>query len=80
MLTGWKAIAKHCGVSVQTIRNWKEKHGFPVYELPSGSVWSSEELIHEWGRRFAQLILTEEEDNDQNLFVDMLGIRDTAET
>jgi len=47
-LTGWKAIANHCGVHLSTARRWYYCHGMPVYSLPSGGVAAFPEELEMW--------------------------------
>lgn len=36
MLTGWKSIAQHFGVSVRTVKRWHYEHDMPVLYTPTG--------------------------------------------
>jgi hypothetical protein len=52
MLTGWKAIANHMGVSVGTAKKWYKLKGLPVCRGPNNVPISFEELIMDWAMNY----------------------------
>ncbi len=47
-LVGLRTIAKFMGVSERTIRRWRDQHGMPVGNVPSGHVIASKQSIRDW--------------------------------
>ena len=47
-LVGLRAIASYMGVSERTIRRWRDQHGMPVGNVPSGHVIASKQSIRDW--------------------------------
>lgn len=58
-ITGWKCIAKFCGVSIDTVRRWEKMFGLPVMRLPSksgrgpGLVTALPSELNTWLREFS---------------------------
>ena len=47
-LIGLRAIAAFMGVSERTVRRWRDRHGMPVGNVPSGHVIASKQSIRDW--------------------------------
>ncbi len=47
-LIGLRAIARYMGVSERTIRRWRDQHGMPIGNVPSGHVIASKQSIRDW--------------------------------
>ncbi len=47
-LIGLRAIARYMGVSERTIRRWRDQHGMPLGNVPSGHVIASKQSIRDW--------------------------------
>lgn len=52
-----KNIAKALNIGLRTVRNWRERYGFPVFHLPDGQVATTVGMIEAWAeeRRNTQL-------------------------
>ncbi|MEJ5369205.1 MAG: helix-turn-helix domain-containing protein [Bryobacteraceae bacterium] len=50
LLTSWKEIARHLGVTERTAQNWEREHGLPVHRLPGekGRVYVWEDELDHW--------------------------------
>ncbi len=47
-LIGLRAIACYMGVSERTVRRWRDQHGMPIGNVPSGHVIASKQSIRDW--------------------------------
>ena len=47
-LVGLRAIARYMGVSERTVRRWRDQHGMPIGNVPSGHVIASKQSIRDW--------------------------------
>ncbi len=48
LLKGVRAICRYCEVSNKTFYHWKDKHDFPVSQLPDDRWCTSKTLIDDW--------------------------------
>ena len=47
-IVGWKEIARHLGVTPQTVKLYNKKFGMPILRLPSGKPVTYPDLIRTW--------------------------------
>lgn len=54
-LTGWKEIAKYCGLHERTCRRYKKKYSFPVKHLPGGTPVALHYELDQWLIAFTEI-------------------------
>ncbi len=53
VLSSWKEISSHFGVSVRSVQLWEEERGLPVHRMPGikGRVYAYEDELDAWAKR-----------------------------
>ncbi|HNY40107.1 MAG TPA: hypothetical protein PKJ41_06920 [Bryobacteraceae bacterium] len=53
LVSSWKGIAAHFGVTVRTVQLWEEERGLPVHRMPGvkGRVYAYEDELEAWAGR-----------------------------
>lgn len=54
-LTGWKTIAAHVGLHINTCKKYRKKYSMPVHYLPGGTPACLPLELDEWLRAFSRL-------------------------
>ena len=48
LISGWKNIARFCGVSIRTAKRYHYKYSMPIFRWPAGTPVVIPSLVIEW--------------------------------